>query len=400
MSWADNPAMVLGNLSTDIAMKQWLAQGTALLAGAILLAPVAGALAKGSEHVIYTFTGGADGAQPQVGLLMDSNGNLYGTTAAGGADSAGVLFEVTPAGQETVLYTFTGGNDGGDPGGLLLDSSGNLYGMTYKGGAYASGVVFKLTPSGAYSVLHTFTGGTDGAKPDPTLYEDQAGNIYGAASEGGSNLAGVVFKIAASGKFSVLYTFSGGNDGATPSGIVMDASGTIYGATTFGGTNSAGVIFKLTSRGKESVLHTFTGASDGARPSAGIALDASGNVDDAAVTGGVDKAGTVFRVSPKGNFKLLYTFTGGTDGAEPSGGVVLDGAGNLYGPAYAGGQYAAGVLFRISPKGKDTTLHTFAGGSDGAQPIGRVVVDTSGNVFGTTLDGGADNAGTVYEMTH
>jgi uncharacterized repeat protein (TIGR03803 family) len=391
-------------IARGFPMYRQFTRNSAILASLMILAPTAHAgppdTAKSSQHVIYTFTGGIDGAQPEVGLLTDTSGNLYGTTATGGADKAGVVYEVTQAGAEKVLYTFTGGNDGGDPGGLLLDASGNLYGGTYKGGAHAAGVVFKLTPQGSYSVLHTFTGGNDGARPEPTIYEDGAGNLYGAAALGGSQGAGVIFKIAASGKYSVLYTFTGGSDGAEPSGIVMDKSGDIYGATAFGGANQVGVIFKLTSKGKETVLYTFTGGSDGARPSPGIALDSSGNIDDVTVLGGADNAGVAFQVSAKGKYKLLYTFTGGSDGGEPDGGVVLDSAGNLYGPTLAGGKDAAGVLFRISPKGRDTTLYTFTGGTDGGQPSGRVVVDKSGDVFGVAQAGGADSAGVVYELTN
>lgn len=354
--------------------------------------------AKNKEHVVYSFTGGNDGAQPVAGLLMDGSGNLYGTTNAGGPDSAGVIFEVTPAGQETVLYTFTGGNDGAIPRGLLLDGQGDLYGTTNAGGADNAGVIFKLTSKGVFSVLYTFTGGSDGGQPNPTLELDAAGNLYGATAVGGAKGAGVVFKLSPAGQLKPLYTFSGGNDGASPRGIAMDASGDIYGAAFSGGANTAGVMFKVTPKGKESVLYTFSGGNDGAQPGAGVALDSSGNIYDSATSGGADHAGTVFEVTKKGKFKLLYTFTGGNDGGSPRGGVVLDAMGNLYGPAVAGGADSAGVLFVVSPKGREKVLYSFTGGSDGAQPIGRVVLDSAGDVYGTTIGGGSNNAGTVYEV--
>ena len=356
--------------------------------------------ARNKEHVVYSFTGGNDGAQPLVGLLMDGSGNLYGTANTGGADSAGVVFKVRPAGKETVLCTFTGGNDGANPRGLVLDANGNLIGTTIHGGADNAGVLFKLTPQGAYTVLYTFTGGNDGAQPNPTLSLDGAGNVFGAAAAGGSKGAGVVFEYTTSGSYKVLYTFTGGNDGASPRGIAVDGSGNIYGATFSGGAKAAGVIFKLTPKGKETVLHTFTGGSDGGSPSAGVALDGAGNLYDATDVGGADSAGVVFEVTKKGIFKLLYTFTGGNDGAAPRGGVVLDTLGNLYGPTFFGGADNAGVLFKVTPKGKETVLYAFTGGSDGGQPVGRVVLDSAGDIYGTTVAGGSSNAGTVYEVTN
>lgn len=386
-------------------MKRWLAGGTAILALVFLPASTISAepashaaRAQRKEHVIYSFTGGNDGAKPGVGLLMDGSGNLYGTANSGGTDLAGVVFKVTKAGQETPLYTFTGGNDGANPGGLLLDANGNLYGTTYHGGSDKAGVIFKLTARGVYSVLHTFTGGSDGAQPNPTLVLDGAGNLYGATASGGTSLAGVVFKITPAGKFTVRYTFTGGNDGASPRGIIMDGSGNIYGATYSGGIDMAGVIFKLTPKGKETVLYAFTGENDGAEPDAGLVLDEAGNIYDTTIVGGARGAGVVFRLTPSGTFKVLHTFTGLKDGAIPHGGVVLDSTGDLYGPAFAGGIDAAGVLFRVSPAGKETVLYTFTGGADGGQPAGRVVLDGSGNVYGTTVAGGTDNAGTVYEV--
>lgn len=192
---------------------------------------------------MYNFTNGADGG----GVIFDSKGNLYGTASGGGTSGAGVVFKIA-SGNETALYTFTGGADGGTPlGNLILDSAGNLYGTTNVGGVDGAGVVFKVDPSGNETVLYTFTGGSDGGYPAwVVLALDSDGNLYGTTSGGGASNAGVVFKVNPSGHETVLYSFTGGVDGDSPyTGVVRDAGGNLYGATDFGGASGAGVVFEI-----------------------------------------------------------------------------------------------------------------------------------------------------------
>jgi uncharacterized repeat protein (TIGR03803 family) len=219
----------------------------------------------GTESVLYTFTGGADGQAPEAELIADENGNLYGTTVAGGANGAGTVFKLTHDGVETVLYSF-GNNDDAQPrAGLWRDAKGNLYGTTSEGTVTTSGIVFKISPDGTETVLHDFTGGSDGAGPSGTLVPDGKGNLYGTAQFGGTGRCnggcGVVFKIAKDDTFSVVYSFPNAKSGLYPVSRLLISSGKrkiLYGTTASGGSNRWGVAFKLTLDGKETVLHNFS----------------------------------------------------------------------------------------------------------------------------------------------
>ncbi len=232
---------------------------------------------SGHETVLYTFTGGNDGANPN-NVVRDRKGNLYGTTSGGGASSSGVVFKVDTSGHETVLYTFTGGADGAYPNPVALDSLGNLYGTTNYGGNKAgtsgAGVVFKVDPSGHETVLYTFTGGNDGGSPN-SVVRDSKGDLYGTTYAGGASGAGVVFKVDTSGHETVLYTFTGGNDGGySASGVTLGQDGNLYGTTNNGGEANLGVVFKLDKSGHETVLHTFKRGAEGNQPDlSGVILD-------------------------------------------------------------------------------------------------------------------------------
>jgi uncharacterized repeat protein (TIGR03803 family) len=211
------------------------ARGIAALCAVLALAAGGSASAAPTETVLHSFSGN-DGAQPIAGLIADGNGNLYGTTAKGGASGNGVVFKLAPGGTYTVLYSFTGGSDGRFPqAGLIADSSGNLYGTTQFGGATGNGVVFKLTPGGTETVLYSFChlpGCTDGAYPQAGLIADSSGNLYGTTPYGGASNDGVVFKLASGGTETVLYSFLGGGDGAFPgAALIADGSGNLYGTT-------------------------------------------------------------------------------------------------------------------------------------------------------------------------
>ena len=312
----------------------------------------------GTESVLHSFGATAtDGTLPFAGLVMDGSGNLYGTTTGGGvptgvgAHSQGTVFKITPAGTETILYSFTGGSDGGNPeAGLLMDSGGNLYGTTQQGGSSNDGTVFKLTPAGNKTILHSFAGGADGSGPLAALIMDGGGNLYGTTTVGGSSNNGTVFKLTPAGNETILHSFAGGADGSGPrAGLIMDSSGNLYGTTYQGGSSNNGTVFKITPSGAESVLHDFGAtATDGTLPLAGLIMDGNGNLYGTTSLG-VGSEGTVFKITPAGTETILYTFTGGSDGGSPEAGLVMGSNGNLYGTTYAGGAGSLGTVFEITP---------------------------------------------------
>jgi uncharacterized repeat protein (TIGR03803 family) len=311
--------------------------------------------------VLYAFKGGSDGAYPGSRLLVDSAGNVYGTayfpvTCLMTTQDCDVVFKLAPDGTKTVLHYFVrGSSDGfGPSGGLIADSAGNLYGTTYDGGGAATGcggsgcgVVFKLSPDGTYTVLHTFTG-SDGANPATGLIADSSGNLYGTTVFGGGTACaqgcGVVFKVAPDGTETVLYSFKGGTDGLYPAGrLIADSSGNLYGVAE-GGALGGGVVFKLAPDGTETVLYSFCSkpsCSDGEGPSGSLIADSAGNLYGTTATGGgggggcypAAGCGVIFKLAPDGTETVLYYFRGGSDGANPQGGLIADSAGNLYGTA-------------------------------------------------------------------
>jgi len=379
------------------------------------------------ESVVYSFTGGANGAYPDWGVITDGAGDVYGTTGEGGDTSCeapygcGEVFKVTKTGVETVLYAFTGEADGRYPDGtpLVRDAAGNFYGTTYEGGNFSCGVgdgcgvVFKLDPSGNETVLYSFVGGnSDGQYPLAGLTRDPEGNLYGTTIAGGGGHSGscspgcgVIFKVDSTGKETVLYAFTGGADGGSPfAALIHDKQGNLYGTTLGGGASGDGAVFKLDSSGNESVLYSFQGGSDGESPFSPLVEDAQGNLYGTTSGGGPSSMGTVFKVDTSEHETVLYSFTGGTDGGYPLGGLVLDGKGNVYGATEHGGNApgfsGAGVVFRVDTAGKETVLYTFTGGADGGNPAyGSLLLDPKGILGGTTSVGGAAGYGTVFKIT-
>ncbi len=369
--------------------------------------------------VLYTFTGGTDGGTLNGGLIEDESGNLYGTTTVGGAVNqcaygygCGVVFKFDSAGNYTVLYTFTGGSDGGNPfSDLARDEQGNLYGTTAWGGdvSCGCGVVFKLDPVGNYTVLHTFHG-VDGNTPVGGLARDESGNLYGTTSMGGDINAcngegcGVVFKLDLAGNYTVLYTFSGANGVYPLSDLVRDQVGNLYGTTLNGGDlnncegEGCGVVFKINPTGNYTVLYAFAGGIDGGQPYAGLVRDADGNLYGTTFYGGDASCGcgVVFKLDPTCRETVLYTFTGGADGANPSACLVRDNQGNFYGTTLNGGG-GAGVVFKLDTTRKETVLYTFTGGADGGQPFAGLLRDKDGNLYGDTL--GYNSYGNLFKIS-
>jgi uncharacterized repeat protein (TIGR03803 family) len=359
--------------------------------------------------VIYSFQGKQDGRNPQVGLVLDA---IYGTAMLGGDPTCacGTIFELFPDGDFRTLHIFVG-TDGANPAaGLVTDGSGNLYGTTSQGGVGnpSAGTVFKLAPPASQgepwteTVVYTFPGGVDGAHPYAGLTRDDAGNLYGTTNGGGASNYGTVFQLSAAGKETVLYSFTGSPDGANSyAGVIRDSTGNLYGTTSGGGAFGYGTVFKLSSTGQETVLHSFNGGTDGAYPTAGLILDSSGNLYGTANEGGAaDDEGTIFEITSAGSFSVLHTFTGSVAGANPAAGMIMDSAGNLYGTTAEGGDTDDdGTVFQLNPAtGSFTVLHTFASGPVGNYPYTGLAFDSAGNLYGATEDGGTAKKGLVYEI--
>jgi|HubBroStandDraft_6_1064221.scaffolds.fasta_scaffold04124_3 uncharacterized repeat protein (TIGR03803 family) len=360
--------------------------------------------------VLHFFSGG-DGQFPYAGLVRDKAGNLYGTTLDGGAFNKGTVFKIDKQGAETVLKNFKGEKDGEYPyAALFRDASGCLYGTTELGGEYGAGTAFKLhvnpTTGRVTKVwVHSFRGSWDGGAPYGVLIHDKAGNVYGTSSYGGAHYYGTVFKLDKTGQESVLYSFKGGTDGSTPySGLASDSAGNLYGTTAFGGAFSRGTVFELAATGKETVLYSFSGGTDGAYPFAGLVVGDGGVLYGTTNSGG-DAAcnygsgcGVVFKMDTTGKENVLYSFTSGMDGANPYAGLILDREGNLYGTTEGGGDYSNpdGTVFKIDKEGAETVLHRFVW-SDGAFPYGTLARDSKGDLYGTAFYAGS-GGGTVFKI--
>lgn len=321
---------------------------------------------SGAETVLHSFSENGDGYWPFSGVTRTANGNLYGTTYYGGGAGGsgfGTVFMVDSYGNESVLHAFTGGTtDGCNPGGgVVLDAQGNLYGTTSYCGVFGYGTVWELNANGTETVLHSFSGGaTDGATPAyGNLIVDSAGNLYGVTNSGGPANVGTLFKIDPSGNETILYSFAGQpNDGGVPNGTpVRDSKGNLYGATSYGGPTNNGTVWKLDASGVETVLHNFNGgADDGAFPQSGVVEDSKDNLYGSTYYGGAAGSGAVWELSKAGTFTLLHSIDGGSDGCCPVGGVVLGANGTIYGTSYYGGSSYYGTVWQVSPSVTTTTL--------------------------------------------
>jgi uncharacterized repeat protein (TIGR03803 family) len=376
-----------------------------------LILPLGSAQAQ-TETVLYSFQGGNDGAMPSAGLLMDTSGNLYGSTYMGGGSGCdlelgcGTVFELPSGGSETVLHAFAGSPDGAWPSAAVIaDKAGNLYGTTSQGGTDNDGTVFEVSAGGTETVLESLAG-KKGADPAAPLIADKKGNLYGTTSAGGAHHAGTVFRIAPDGKENVLYSFTGGTDGAAPiAGLLADEAGNLYGTTSAGGADNHGTVFEVAPDGSETVLYSFTGEKDGGYPAAGLIADAAGNLYGTTETGGAGHIGTVFELATDGTESVLHSFSyKNDDGEYPWASLVMDSAGDLFGTTKGGGKYDSGAVFEVAADGTETVMHSFAGGSDGADPVAPLIIDTAGNLYGTTELGGTGTCpggcGTIFEITN
>jgi uncharacterized repeat protein (TIGR03803 family) len=394
---------------------------------ALLLAALTGLLTVSLQaqtyKVLYSFTGGADGAWPFAGLTPDGHGNFYGTAAAGGnlkcayvgVPGCGVVFNVTKSGTETVLYAFQAGNDGANPmGSVIHDAQGNLYGGTEYGGdpscpyseGKGCGIIYKVDSKGQETVLYRFTGGQDGANPVGSLLLDKSGNLWGVTQNQGylgnsrcyGHGCGTLFKLDAQGNLTVHPFLGPPNDGRLAlAGLISDNAGNIYGTTEFGGTYDSGIVFKVNQQGEYSILHNFDiYDNDAVNPTNLIFQE--GTLYGPAVSGGTYDGGALFQMDLSGQTTLLYNFYPLNDDANvwASGTVVRDGAGNIYGTTQFNGGF--GSIYSVDTSGNLTTLHYFEGNPDGENPWSGVIADSNGHLYGTTWTGGNPGPGTVFEL--
>jgi uncharacterized repeat protein (TIGR03803 family) len=391
-----------------------------LLPGLFVLGPSTPNTRAQTVTNLHTFMSSTYGHQPYAGLAEGADGNFYGTTLYGGTgyscgNGCGVVFRISPSGTFTNLYSLSGTNGAYPLSAVVLGSDGNLYGTTYAGGTCTScasvlfglqapgcGSVFRISPGGSLTTVYSFTGGSDGANPYAGLVQGSDGNSYGTTSAGGTNGAGTVFRVSSGGDFTNLYSFTGGSDGAKPiGGLSQGSDGNFYGTTSGGGTNGYGTVFQITPSGALTTLHMFN-RNDGANPTASLVQGNDGNLYGTTFGGPLcfDGLGTVFRISPNGDFVSLHVFTGFGDGYAPWAGLMLGSDGDFYGTTttVVGGcaGYGFGTLFRISPSGDFTNLYSFHGG-DGNEPMAGLVQGIDGNFYGTTDWGGA--YGNVFRLS-
>jgi len=384
-----------------------------------------------NEKVVYNFTGGNDGGRPAAQLIFDSAGNAYGTTVVGGLYGCGTVFELSLIGdqwQETALYSFDCFGTGKNPyGGVTRDSAGNLYGTTVAGGSGGEctgdgcGVVYLLTKSGDTwneTVLYNFTGGDDGFGPGSAVVFDKAGNLYGTTPDGGAFAEGVVYQLAPNNgqwKQTVIHAFTGGDDGAVGSlgALLLDATGSLYGVTELGGSYGAGVAFRISRSGDTwnyTTVYAFQGLPDAGFPYGGLTADSHGRLYGTTYFDGADGLGSVFQISAGPTVRavwkesVLYSFQGDTDASFPTSTLVFDAAGNLYGTSSTGGNPSCdcGTIFKLAPSPSGWTenvLHSFGGSTDGLYPNYGLTPDGMGNYFGVTPAGGLYGQGVVFQIT-
>jgi len=399
------------------------------------------ALAQVKFKTLHKFTGGKDGGEPEGSLVFDAAGNLYGTTGGVFHPTDAKVFQLSPnpdgSWTETVLYSYAGGSEPSNlRAGVIFGADGGLYGTSLSGGDGPSGTVYKLTPnsdgSWTESVLYSFTGGNDGGGPVGGLVFDAVGNLYGATTAGGTSGNGVVFELTpnsdGSWTESVLHNFNfNGKHGSYPDhgSLIFDAAGNLYG-TAAGGADGYGVVFELTpdTNGSwtETVLHRFTGGNDGGSPESTLIFDQSGNLYGTTLHGGgvsscksyTTGCGLVFKLTPGSDGKwreqVLHRFRGGNDGSTPFSGVVFDSAGNLYGTTLIGGDglcndwmgTGCGTVFKLVPNSKggwtEQVLRRFWGKPNG-NPYQGVIFDSLGNLYGMTSGDGTSGFGSVFEIT-
>jgi uncharacterized repeat protein (TIGR03803 family) len=381
--------------------------------------------------VLHNFTGGGDGSDPVAGISIDRAGNLYGA-------SEQEVYKLTNKNGSWIfspLFNFSELSEGSNPYARPVAApDGTLYGSTQNGGSQTCeilgcGLIYRLRPTSTICrSVDCYWSETlpwvfllePGQGVSPTygdLLFDPAGDILGTTASDGGSTTGTVYKLTNSGGswgYSTLYNFAGGDDGKYPlSGVVADSAGNLYGTTSEGGSGNAGTVYELSPSGSgwtETVLYSFQNAADGGYPVAGLLLDQSGNLYGAATTGGANGGGTIFKLTPVGDgnwtFSVLYSFVESANGfcpyaSGPTGTLVMDTSGNLYGNTCTNGAFGFGAIFKLTPSHGGWTyasMHDFEWASDGAWPFGNITLTSNGTLYGTATGGGTDQRGTVWEI--
>ncbi|HLV80721.1 MAG TPA: choice-of-anchor tandem repeat GloVer-containing protein, partial [Chthonomonadaceae bacterium] len=376
-----------------------------LLPGIVLaLAPLLTAQAQTSETLLHTFNAYGDGANPYASLIQGSDGAYYGTTYQGGTNGLGTVFRFT-AGALTTLHSFTGPDGASPTAALLQGSDGALYGVTYSGGAANAGALFKLATDGSgFTVLHSFQSG-EGFAPSGSLLQDGGGVLYGTTLYGGSGHGGTVFALHPDGTgFTIVHAFSPSSGGYYPDGaLAMSSAGRLYGVTYAGGLKGGGTVYTLSPNGRIfATLHNFSGSPDGSSPEGGLLLGSDGRLYGTTLYGGAYAAGSVFRIATNGTaFTTLHSFQG-TDGSNPYAGLCQASSGTLCGTCFSGGANSVGSIYALGPDGSGfTVLHSFNGGSDGANPDSGLILGSDGLLHGATYYGPLNgrSLGTLFALT-
>jgi uncharacterized repeat protein (TIGR03803 family) len=370
--------------------------GSATSAGA-LISVVTNTTPGAGLATLYSFTGGNDGGEPN-GLIQGADGSLYGTTVEGGTNFAGTVFKMTPSGLLTTLYQFTGDDDGASPFATLTSGSNGLfYGTTFQGGSNDNGTVFSISTNGVLDTLVQFNE-TNGDLPYAGLITGADGSFYGVTYQGGNIGFGSTYRMDTNGNLTTLYSFSGGADGGLLyAGIAQAADGNLYGAAFQGGGSGLGCIFRAGTNGTSTNILTFNNAN-GAAAYGGLMLGSDSNLYGTTFLGGATSNGTIFKITTAGALATLHSFTGTNDGGNPSAGLMLSSDGNYYGSTTFGGTYGDGTVFRLTPGGSLATLGSFDG-FDGANPRTALAQGSDGNLYGTTSRGGASGQGVVFRLS-
>ncbi|MBV9990704.1 MAG: hypothetical protein JOZ72_05360 [Alphaproteobacteria bacterium] len=362
-----------------------LAVCTALLGTAASAAP--------AYQVVHSF-GGKYGAYPSGDLQQDKDGNLYGTTHAGGVSGGGTIFKLDTAGTLSVLYSFAGGADGRDPeAGVFVDqATGDLYGTTTAGGGSGNGGVFRVTAAGEFKVLHDFHPAADGSQPYAPLTRDGDGNLYGTTYQDGPNHNGTIFKVAPDGTFSILHAFIA-QQGGGASGHLERHGASLYGISELGGSGS-GTLWRTRTDGSFALMHTFNW---GVGLAGGPVRDSAGNLYGPHIC--CDNNGQIYVLNRNGELGTLYAFTGGADGRYPGGTLLMSRSGELLGTTNRGGDADMGVIFQLDLQGKLKVLHSFTGApQDGATANGGLIKARDGKLYGTTQQGGTADKGVIFSV--
>lgn len=404
----------------------------------------------GDFNVIKNFAFTADGSNPHGSLVLAKDGNFYGITYGGGSNGVGTIFKLTSAGVYSVIHNMTSATDGGTSyAGLTQGSDGNLYGTAYSGGKNNYGTIFKVTTGGTLTVLRHLSSATDGANPHSTLIQAKDGSFYGTCYGGGQFGNGTIFKVTASGNYSVVKNFNAGVDGGYPySGLMQNSDGNFYGITRSGGSKSGGTIYKLTTGNVYTVIHPIDYANEGTTSSSVLVKGNDGSLYAMTSLGGIFNYGTIFKATTTGAFTkiadfngatlgnapyssfikgndsayyctttnggaynygtivkicggratVLHSFNKSTDGGMPQGNLLLASNGNFYGMTSNGGANGLGTIFKITSGGAYTVLHNFSGASDGSSPHGGLIQAKDGLLYGMTTAGGANNSGTIFKI--